>query len=615
VERHLPGWLLVNWDVLRQAVRDFLLSYEPEVVAVLRDLADRNEPRRVGLGFLDSSLAERIRRYENHASTVSEFMFLLRGGGAVVRQDLDTLADEGRADVPVLYAAIEQIAGFERSVTPEEAAAACSAPSAGERLPAADPSWVREVFESQCRRSRMQRVRTAYTTVHRDWARTLIGAAIGSDRCRGEVERLLARDLNLRSPSPMRLALLWSWLFHEEHGGPFIHRWAMSQPWEDWAPFVGGAARAGLEDVGVVAVLMHRTFMHKNLPKVIRLAFTPHEEVLAVAVAASGPRDWYSLRDLFMALDHSSPELAARIVQRWTPAQAARTLEETDPVNYSSAWWFFSGVGHHSRAWCDEVGRSLCWEKISGQLANVSPGDAESVKECHHVLENLRFPLRRSMLRRLIEAARSALDRGKLSEFRVGFWFTPLWFVFRHELAAAVSTLDPDRIAKELCRSTPREWRQVADLRSLFMHMRSPFFEDLVDRLDTERFVANVRRHGHFCPYELRCLVWTLARGRQERRRFLGEQLLDLIASACRENPSEAPDLLAAFSRLHPELGARMAKDLGAEPRKIADEDKEDAEHEKAFSALRARIAELDRSGEDYEIALLFREEGGNEAR
>jgi hypothetical protein len=116
-ERHLPDSLLVNWERIRPSVKAFLLAHEPEVVAAIERHQDRHEVRRVGMGFMDVPLARLIERYEGQAKTVSEFLFLLRGGARVVQAEIESLADRSRSDTPVLYAAIEQIAGFEKPVT------------------------------------------------------------------------------------------------------------------------------------------------------------------------------------------------------------------------------------------------------------------------------------------------------------------------------------------------------------------------------------------------------------------------------------------------------------------------------------------------------------------
>ena len=138
-ERHLQDWLLVNWERIRPAVKAFLLAHEAKVVAAIQQHQDRREPRRVGLGYMDVPLARHIERYEEEAKTVSEFLFLVRGGSHTVQTEIEGLADDSRSDTPVLYAAIEQIAGFEQPVTPADTARACEVVSQERRPPRPDP--------------------------------------------------------------------------------------------------------------------------------------------------------------------------------------------------------------------------------------------------------------------------------------------------------------------------------------------------------------------------------------------------------------------------------------------------------------------------------------------
>src|SRR4051794_14693741 len=148
-ERHLPVWLLVNWERIRPSVKAFLLAHEATVVSAIQRHRDPREPGRVGLGHMDLPLARHIELYEREAQTVSEFLFLLRGGAHAVQTEIEALADDSRSDTPVLYAAIEQIAGFESPVTPEETASACQRLSQERGVPDPSPDWVREVFRDK----------------------------------------------------------------------------------------------------------------------------------------------------------------------------------------------------------------------------------------------------------------------------------------------------------------------------------------------------------------------------------------------------------------------------------------------------------------------------------
>src|SRR5262249_15596631 len=115
VETHLPKWISAEWSKVSASVMAFFAAHEAEVVSALRAMEDPPAVRRIGLDISSESLAIRMRRYESQAKTVAEFLFLVRGGAHVVRKELADLIERDRADLPVLYAAVEQIADFERS--------------------------------------------------------------------------------------------------------------------------------------------------------------------------------------------------------------------------------------------------------------------------------------------------------------------------------------------------------------------------------------------------------------------------------------------------------------------------------------------------------------------
>lgn len=180
----------LNWEVLKSSVIQLFDEHEGEIVAWLRQHRPPDDGRLVGDedDLLGHSLDSLTRRYAEQSKTVWQFLFLLRGGWSAIRDDLQRLIDRGRADIPVLYAAIEQIAAVERPVTPDEVASAIrTIETTG--LPVADPHWVQETFEEMVHRRLMMPARNAYTTAHRDWARALISTALSQQLSRGGSSR------------------------------------------------------------------------------------------------------------------------------------------------------------------------------------------------------------------------------------------------------------------------------------------------------------------------------------------------------------------------------------------------------------------------------------------
>jgi hypothetical protein len=611
-ERHLTVWLLVNWERIRPCVKAFLLAYEATVVAAIQRQQDPRQLGRVGLGYMDVPLARHIERYEREARSVSEFLFLLRGGAHAVQTEIEALADDSRSDIPALYAAIEQIAGFERFVTPEDTASACQRVSQERAFPAPTSDWVREVFRAQRMRGRMQETRGAYKTVHRDWAARLIGAALASARARPETERLLAPNIDLHADEPNRLMRLWSWLWHDQHGGPYIRDWLRRQQVADWTALVGKAVSAGLEEVGFVADRMHILFPRHDWEETVRAAFTTHEDLLALAVASAGPGDWISLRGLAFALGHACPDLAARLVERWDPSAAARIIESTHPDYYDTAGWVFASYDKHSPAWVKQVGRNTRWEAIADRLRQVRTGDLDAVFNCESLLLRLGIPLRRSMVKWFTKVITDAVRNAHLSDLHVGISFEHsfLWMLFPGDLQQVFESLSASRIAEDLGRSRPRHWRALADLTGLTWSVGEPFFAEVINLLDPVAFLDAVESGAVGHEHELRCLLWVLTEGDPKRRQLLASRMYPLVLAACKRSAVERITLLRAFRELDAELGARMLADACTDPAALEPDKEEQQEREdltdrdEDIQQLREGIAVFEAANRDYIIDL-----------
>ena len=271
--------LYVSWDILRPYVVTYLLDHEPQVVAAVKGRGDEHTER-IGLGALDAQLEYRIQRYENEAKSIWQFLFLLSAGWIAIDNDLAELVSTDRSDVPVVYAALEQIVDAERAVGATEAAQAIGELESGNPLPEADADWVQSVYERLVTDRRvMQRVRHRYTTVHRDWARAFICAALENSQSKGTTTQLLLRDLNLAAPRPRRFARLLSWLKHSTCA-EFITSWAKNQKAEDWSQLIKAATVEGLAATAEVATELHLLLYTEDWNETLGKAFETHEAAL-----------------------------------------------------------------------------------------------------------------------------------------------------------------------------------------------------------------------------------------------------------------------------------------------------------------------------------------------
>lgn len=599
LERHHTNPLLVGWERLQPSIRQFLIANEPAIVRALQPHDYACALDRIGMGYLATQLTSRIVRYEKSAKTCAEFFFLLRGGANVVATEVESLARESRADVPVLYAAVEQIAGFERFVTPLEAANACSQVEKAAAREATS-AWVEEVFETQCKRGRMQRSRDAYTTIHRDWARRLIEAGCSSAGAGGEAEAFLRPNLDLQNGDPMRILRTWSWIWNEKTAGRFVRETlAQAAPYA-WTAFVGRAIAVGFEAVGSVAERMHLLFRRPGWEQTLAGAFEANENELSLLLNRATPDDVYALMSLSTALSHASPAFAARFWKSWPPSSAAELIEKLRPDAYDAANWMLVGIMRHSPEWAKEVGRLVRWDEVSRQLERARVGDVASVFTCKDLLSTLGVPIRRSMIRRFATAVAKALTGAHWADISVGLFFcSTYWVCFPIEVERIIESLDRERLADELGRSRPREWRNALELAMFTGQVAEEFFADVLGRVDLEKLTRSVRTQAEGCEYELRCLIWLLSRADEPRRMEFSRALNSEIRSACSRSPAERSPIVLAYRALDEPAASALASELDIDPEWDRPERQEVLSAE-IVTAIRDRLAALDASGEDY---------------
>ncbi len=606
--------VFISWETVRPFVSALLKEHEPRVVAALQSRQHEPHGFRLGHGYLDERLEYLIQRYADQAKSVWQFLFLLGAGWRSVEHELAELIADDRADIPALYAAVEQIAGEERAVTAEAAAEASAAIAPSATLPAPDAGWVTSVFDRLCSRRLMVKVRNRYTTTHRDWARAFISAALGNPTSRESTVKILERDFDLHTARPRRLSVLYSWLRMEDNCGQFIREWASRQKPEDWAVLVGTAVRAGLTEAAGVAHQMWMLFDGDERRQLIGDAFEAHEESLIQLVVNASHEDWHDLTELFGPVSGARPELAARIVESWAPEKAADVFGRTHPDYYDSVRWFIgASVWENSRAWCHAVGRHVEWSAISESLSKVRRGDVDAVHDCLSILYRLGFSVRRSMVPRIAEVMRDTLKGAALSEIRFPHWILEVE-AFPEEMRRVAEALDTRRLAAEASRTPPHQWEHLDELSMFASRAGSAFASDLVDYLDDDRLIEVVHKYAEAHPLMFISLLWQLAYGRPERRRELAAKLYPSVLAGCQQAGTERDDILRAFADLDHDLAMSLTHELGISfPEPEPPKEGDDIDLNKPFfdsasddDGTVERLRQLEESGEDYDVGVVI---------
>ena len=279
----------LTWLDLKATVTAVLLKHEGEIINALQKYEARNRLSALGVGHMDIGLQERIWALGDKPRTVYEFIFGLRGDQIAVSDEFRQAFGDDRADLPILVAAAEQIAGFEQPVTIEDVLQACRGISLPPGLPAATTEWVASVLERQVSKRRLIKVRDHFTTIHRKWAAKFIAAGLSSPVAKDTTEDLLRSYFQSSGDDPERLLRIWSWLGSVDGARPFVRRWENSMSDTDWRFLLRSCVEKGLEAVGSLANQRYRAPEGAMWPTVIENAFRENSVAITKLIYGTSP--------------------------------------------------------------------------------------------------------------------------------------------------------------------------------------------------------------------------------------------------------------------------------------------------------------------------------------
>lgn len=600
-ELHLRDHCIqVHWEALKSKVVEYCVEHDFELASVLRRIRPEDDLDRVGLGATETSVRALVRRYAEVSTTAWHFRFLLRGGWGMVREDVRSLVSD-QAHLPVLFAAIEQIAAVERFVTPEETAEALAGLGEGKLSVA----WVRDLFEKLCSRRVMLKRRDGYSTLHREWARAFISACLDHDTAAADARTLLARDFDLATTTPKRLMILWSWFYRDRGGaGRFVNEWPRKQSRDHWPLLIATAAERSLVEIALVASRLRLLFPNPRWHESVGAGYRTAEEQIAAQVRSATSKDWYWLRELFMGLNYATKDTAKRIIETCDPAAFAQLIERATTADYEHVSWFLSGVTKHSPGWVASIGQHLRWVPVSEALEALDPGQVEDVFALYDVLQSLKVPVLRSHIRRMTDAIRDCLGSARLEQIH---WWRPRHFLtmmFPKETRRFADKLDASKLASQLMTSSPSDWGRMGTMFFYLTSAGSSFPVDLVKQLDISSLANKLALEGRAHPYGARMLIWQLAHGKGERGEEMAAALFDSIRGICESSKDEAANILRAFAGLSVAYAQRLIAESGFSREALADDGNDDAGdvHEEIADYFRT----LDNTGEDFDVQAAF---------
>jgi energy-coupling factor transporter ATP-binding protein EcfA2 len=595
----------LTWSDLRAAVVDALLTHEGDIVEELRVHEQDFGFGSLGVGSLNTPLHERIRSLGDRPQTVYEFILGLRGNQTALDRELRELVDDGRSDIPILFVAIEQIAGFEKAVSVNDAITACKRVETGFRkeLPEAAEPWVQRVLEKQRRNRRLVAARDLYTTIHRNWAARLIGAGLTFEATKQTTEALLSPDFDLRTTEIERLIRLWSWLRSVESARHYVRKWENSLSRDDWAFLVARAAKTGLQNLGYIARQMHLLFKGNEWTRTVAHAFESNYNLIASAAYSLVPSEWYHIRQVAMVMEHACPVSWAKLIRGWDKASLAGILHTTPLVHLDDFWSTFEKARTLCPEWPSDMAAYVSWDSIFVKLQTAQPGDLSSIFEGYGVFHFLHKKRPRSTFRILANLTSVVLRDATLENLRVPLMdgnLTLLAMAFPGDAERAFNSINTQTIAENLEIGLPRHWRKLSEFASLCEICSCDVPRRIVQLTDPAKLARMINKYGPESRYELRLLLHFFRYARVPSDSRLLNEIRTTIVKAVTTGGSEGRDVLKACHRLSPDLAASISREaeieftIDAQTGSLADLSK--------YSAI---FAEHDKSGIDYDIDVI----------
>lgn len=592
----------LTWDGMREDVTANLLTHETTIISVLNG-GQHEGVGGPGFGAMSVPLSSWIAQHASGSKTIFEFIFQLLDPRAGAREAAHQLTGPEREYQPVLVAAFEQLAGFERAVTTEDVEAVLAQLPMDPAGVIAKAHWIGKVFESAVRKRIMTKNRGTYTTIHRRWAADFLDECLLSPATMADARALLFREFGKKPADPLRLLRLWSWLDSRQEGAKFLEQWHRSVSAGDWIEYCRGMAEAGVECLGTFSWQHHRRAVSAIWPTQLRIAFETNEDLVATALNAARSHDWHFISQLFGALKAHIPDLLPRIVAKWDPRTAANLIAATP------AWAFerMSGALVDAKVaqpmWLQQVKPHMGWQALRANLDSVDPGQVEHVTDIFGVVRVLELPLMRSSIRDVFAAVRRVLKGCSLDELSVDPLagdFAMYCLIFDTDARNAFDSVDQDLWAKEIAAGPPRRWEKLAEFGAVDEWAGGSLLQSVFGRVNLDMLEMQLQRFGSTYPQETRLLIHYLRGADESLKAKIADIVFPILNGLLKVGYSDASRFLVAFHCVDPVRAALLSITYGVSfPNGVTD-------RHAMFTKQRGEFAGRDRTESDYAIDLSF---------
>ena len=556
--------LTLLWSDLKPFVVDLLLKNEGEIVSALL-VFESPQGWGLGHGSMHMPLRSRIASLGEKPNSVYEFLFSLRGNSMALKEELNSLVGNDRSDVPMLFVAIEQIAGFERTVSVDETVIACQKVETQGANSPATKEWIRRVFDQELNKRRLVHSRGTVTTIHRRWAAGLISTALQSRDTQATTESLLRPDFDVSNAEPLRLLRLWSWLRPLDGSRAFVNGWITSVTSDGWSCFVRRCAEKGLLETGFLAHQMHRLGEFPKWEAIVGEAFSASKSQIGELVSKASSSDWQSLQHLSTTLGHADPQCLKDILDCWPPAIAGEMLQSSPPHYFQIIDWFLGQARAHNASWAQEVGSYITWDRFSQMFAKIETGDLDCLYNCFEVLMSFGGVLRRSMIRTVTDSMHSILAKADLESLHMPDLDQHLLVIavaFPGDVKSALEGVNVKKIAEQLSNSLPRHWHTVCELGYWCKTSGCPVPREIISLCDITRLHAQAERYAPDSRFDFRLLLHFLYEADEAERHKLATLFQPLVFRICEPRDSETSSILTAFCNLDEGIANAVAAQL-----------------------------------------------------
>lgn len=477
-----------------------------EVLPLIRQLDDR-----VGEGYLDESLEERVRQ-ASESETPWQFAFVLTGGWRRAKDHLAVLHDMNEADRLLAAIAVGQVILLDQGVSMEWLSHFAS--SIGRDL-----AWVENSLKSIADR-RLIVGPTALRCPHMRYCDVILQL---SSKSKSQADRLI---------SLARLALAWgspplrgiAWLLqHLRTTDIWPVRSADLVDPRMSERFVGRCLSAtSPQDRNDASILLDAL---RSWDKSIDSVLEANTDLLGRWIEeVSHPCAW-GLGWLINDIWNESPTLAEGIIESVRPATLAAAFALITPAEAGAWGWLISRLGIGSKRWKQEFTESLNKRALGDLVAAMSPADIDQLNELEAGIDTLSSDLALSTLELAMVSMTHAINDSPIEAFnRLNnvFWLVlgfPPEFLrsnppTERQMGLArglVSGIDPGRIAAAISQSPRRAWEDCAKLIEFVHEVDRNMAGEITSRIDVESLDRTAAGLWGDWPRELQILALALS--------------------------------------------------------------------------------------------------------